>query len=433
MRSLLALLCSFFILPQTLAAKSFEAQYWLTSHGTRVVFYQAMEVPMLDISIAFAAGSAYDGEHFGLSALTTELLNQGNAGLDANTIAEKLAETGAQYEGESSRDMAVLNLKTLTDPKSLNAASDIFALIVNHPDFPLQAFEREKNQQLMAIAQAQESPEEIANQTFFKALYGDHPYAHPINGTQDRVKALTIEQVHRFYQQFFVNRNAVIVMVGAIDKSTAQQLAEKLTKDLPEGEAAATIPRAHSLPEELNIEVQFPSSQSVIRLGQLGIEHHNKNYFPLMVGNHILGGGTLVSQLGDEVRQKRGLTYGIYSQFIPMPALGPFIISLSTQNKQAAMAIDVTRKTLEAYLKAGPSEEELTAAKQYLIGSFPLSLASNRSIANMLLKIAFYHLPENYLDTYTAQIEKVTTTQIKEAFAQLITPNKLLQVTVGNT
>ncbi|WP_133127525.1 M16 family metallopeptidase [Legionella nagasakiensis] len=432
MRSLLTLFCLFFAWPHVLAAKTFEAQRWLTSHGAQVIFYQAMEVPMLDISVAFAAGSAYDGDHFGLSTLTTELLNQGNAGFDANTVAEKLAETGAQYDGESSRDMAVLNLKTLTDPKSLKEATDVFALIVNHPDFPPQAFAREKNQQLMSIAQSQESPEEIANQTFFKALYDTHPYAHPIRGTQESVKALTIEQVRRFYKQYFVSHNAIIVMVGAIDKSTAQQLAEKLTADLPTGQAAAKIPAAHPLAEELTIEVQFPSSQSMIRLGQLGIDHHNKHYFPLIVGNYILGGGTLVSQLGYEVRQKRGLTYGIYSQFIPMPGLGPFIISLATQNKQAATATDVTRKTLDAYLKAGPSEEELTAAKQYLIGSFPLSLASNRNIANMLLKIAFYHLPEDYLDTYTSQIANVTTEQIKQAFVHTITPNKLLQVTVGN-
>jgi len=431
MRSLFTFITLFFALPQAFAAQPFAPMEWKTKHGARVVFFQAMEVPMLDISIAFAAGSAYDGEQFGLSSLTTRMLNQGNGGLDANTIAEKLAETGAQFEGDSTRDIAALNLRTLTEPFALKNASDTFALIIAHPDFPQTIFSREKNQQLMAIAQDLQSPERVANQHFFKALYQKHPYAHPVKGTEESVKALTLEQVRHFYRQFFVSNNTIIVMVGAIDQSTAHELAEKLTKDLPQGRMAANIPHADPLTEEMNIEIEFPSSQTILRLGQLGIDHHNKNYFPLLVGNYTLGGGSLVSRLAHEVREKRGLTYGVYSQFAPMPGLGPFLISLSTQTKQANTAIDITRETLASFVKDGPSEQELIAAKKYLVGSFPLSLASNRNIADMLLKIAFYHLPADYLDTYTANIEAVTVAQIKDAFQQLVTPDKLLQVSVG--
>jgi len=432
MRLLLTLLASVFLsLPQAIAAKSFKPQQWETSHGARVVFYQAMEVPMLDINIAFAAGSAYDGKQFGLSALTTRLLNQGNAGLDANTIAEKLAETGAQYDSDTSRDMVVLSLKTLTSPTALKAATDTVALIINHPDFTHEAFKREQNQQLMAIAQSLEAPEQVANQAFFKALYQTHPYAHSINGDTDTVKVLRVEQVRNFYRQFFVNKNALIVMVGAIDDATAHQLAEKLTGRLPKGRTAAPIPKASPLKEEINIEIPFPASQTFLRLGQLGIDHHDKHYFPLQVGNYILGGGGLVSRLALEVREKRGLTYGVYSQFSPMPGLGPFVISLSTQGTQAATATKVTRETLSSFITTGPDEQELLEAKQYMAGSFPLSLASNSSIADMLLKIAFYHLPDNYLDTYISQINAVNRSQIKQAFQQLITPDTLLQVTVG--
>ena len=150
-----------------------------------------------------------------------------------------------------------------------------------------------------------------------------------------------------------------------------------------------------------------------------------------MVGNYILGGGALVSRLAHELRENRGLTYGVYSQFSPMPGKGPFLISLSTKNSQTKTAIDVTRETLTSFIKTGPNEQELKAAKQYLTGSFPLSLASNRSIADMLLKIAFYHLPDDYLQTYIDHINAVTIESIKIAFQQLIISNKLLQVTVG--
>lgn len=428
-----ALLISLVIcaLPQTWATQPFETKQWQTKNGARVIFYQAMEVPMLDISVAFAAGSAYDEEKFGLSALTTRLLNQGNGGLSADVISEKIAETGAQYEKVNNQDMVIFNLKTLTDAENLKKASDIFSLIIDHPDFPIASFNREKDQQLMTIKQTQESPDKVANQIFFQALYKNHPYAHPVIGDHNSVSQLQAEHVRRFYQRFFVSRNAVVVLVGAIDKSAAEKLAEKITQDLPKGTPAPEISPAQPLTEEINIEVPFPSSQTILRLGQLGITHHDNHYFPLLVGNYMLGGGTLVSILSDELREKRGLTYGVYSQFAPMLGKGPFLISLSTQNSQAKTAIDLTRETVNTFINTKPDENALLAAKQYLTGSFPLSLASNRSIADILLKIAFYHLPDDYLQTYIERINSVTAEQIQESFNQLITPNKLIEISVG--
>lgn len=419
------------IVTQATDARSFNTEQWETSNGAKVVFYAAKEVPMLDINIAFAAGSAYDGQQFGLSALTARLLAQGNGTLDANQIAEKLADTGAQYDNESSRDMAAFSLKTLTEETALNSALATFALIINKPNFKQDAFNREKNQQIAAILQAQQSPDEIANQVFFTNLYKKHPYAHPVNGTLDTVKKISVWQVRDFYKHYYVARNAVIVLVGAIDSNKAHQIAEQLVQSLPAGNNSTPIAKAEPLTSAETIKINFPSSQTMLRLGQIGIEHSNPEYFPLMVGNYILGGGALVSRLSNEVREKRGLTYGITSQFLPMPGDGPFIISLSTKNSQAANALEVTQNIVAKFLTSGPGEEELTAAKQYLVGSFPLSLASNSSIANMLLRLNFYHLPDHYLDTYTANIEAVTSAQIKQAFDQTIHPEKLLQVSVG--
>ena len=175
----------------------------------------------------------------------------------------------------------------------------------------------------------------------------------------------------------------------------------------------------------------FPSSQTAIRIGELGITHRNDAYFPLLVGNYTLGGGSLVSRLALELRAKRGLTYGVSSQFAPMPGKGPFLISLATRSEQANTAIDLTRKTLSEFVHTGPSKAELKAAKNYLTGSFPLSLASNSNIAGMLLKIAFYHLPDNYLDTYIDNVNAVSTKQIQIAFQKEVHPEKLLQVRVG--
>lgn len=416
---------------QAIAAKSFKTEHWHTANGVRVVFYQAMEVPMLEISLAFAAGSAWDGKAFGLSTLTNQLMDQGSTGMDADAVAEALADTGAQFDANSSREMAVLNLKTLTEAQAFSKATDIFAKIIAHPEFSEEAFQREKTQQLMAIRQTRESPEDVANIAFFNALYQDHPYAHPVNGTAETVNHLQRDQVRNFYKHYYGAKNAILVLVGAIDSGQAHALAEKLTRDLQQGQAAPPVPMAHPLAKAQDIHIPFPSSQTVIRLGELGIDHHVKNYFPLIVGNYILGGGSLVSQLALEVRGKRGLTYGISSQFLPMSGEGPFIINFATKNNQAEDALVLTKNILRDFVQKGPKPEELMAAKQFLTGSFPLSLASNRNIANLLLKMAFFHLPDNYPETYTASIQAVTLEEIKAAFQEQLQPGKQLTIMVG--
>lgn len=415
------------------ATKPLNIERWTTSQGTPVVFYQAMDIPMLDINLAFRAGSAYDGPRFGLSTLTTRLMNQGNGGLDATIIANRLEDTGAQYNNENNRDMVLLHLRTLTHPELLKQAIDTFSLMAARPDFPEQAFEREKNQQRMAIRHALESPDDVANQTFFQALYQNHPYAHPVNGDLKTLDTITIEDVRRFHQRLFVSQNAIVVMVGALKTSQAKQLAEELTQNLPKGKAAPRIKKTKALSDAMDINVPFPSSQTVLRLGQLGITHHDPHYFPLMVGNYTLGGGSLVSRLAEELREKRGLTYGVSSQFVPLPERGPFIIGLATQNTQAETAEALTRETLSQFIKTGPSPDEMKAAKEYLMGSFPLSLATNQNMASILLKMAFYQLPDEYLDSYTDKIRAVDLEQIKSAFQANIHPNRLLQVMVGKT
>lgn len=434
MRSLKTLITIFLFIHWTIgAATSFKTEQWNTQNGTKVVFYQAMEVPMLDISLAFAAGSAYDQNNYGLSALTAQMLNEGSSDMSAVAIAEELDNTGAQFEASITKDMAVFNLRTLSSPVALNKASDLFTQITNHPNFPQEAMIREKNQFLMAIAQTKSAPDNLATEAFFQNLYQNHPYAHSSNGTEQSVQSIKRQDLIQFYKNYYVANNATLIFVGAIDSQTAHQLAEKITRDLATGTAAAPIPQAKALKSAQHNHLSFPSSQTVVRLGQLGIDHKNPNYFPLIVGNYILGGAGLTSKLAIEVREKRGLTYSINSQFIPMPGPGPFIISLSTENKQAKKAIGFTEEILKNYVLNGPNQEELNAAKSYLNGSFPLSLASNKAIANILLRMTFYHLPSNYLDTYIDNINRVTREDIKRAFQQELHPDKLLQLTVGPT
>lgn len=412
-------------------AKVLSIEHWKTKNGAEVLFVPSPSVPMLDVLVAFDAGSSRDASQPGIAALTNAMIDQGSSQFNATQIAEAFEDQGAQYSVSLTRDMAVLGLRSLSQAQHLEPALSMFTHIINQANFPESAFERERKQQLQAIRLASQSPKDVANQQFFQSLYGNLPYAHSSLGTKDSVQQLNRSQLNAFHKQYYVAENATIALVGAIDSQQAHQIAEKLTAQMPRGKKARALTRAPNLTQPATKNIKFPSSQTIIRIGQMGITHHSQDYFPLMVGNYTLGGGTLVSRLAKEVREDRGLTYGISSQFVPLAGRGPFLISLGTKNNQAQQAMSVSMETLNQFLHSGPSQNELKAAKQYINGSFPLRFDSNRAIANTLLSMGFYQLPLDYLDQYLPKVNAVTIKQIQSAFQKHIDPKKMVTITVG--
>ena len=326
----------------------------------------------------------------------------------------------------------MIHLRTLTENPTLDTATNLLGMIINQPRFPQDAFYRERSQLLATIAQAEDSPDDLANQAFFQELYQDHPYAHPINGTAKTVRAIQPWQPRNFYQQYFNGANATLIMVGDITPTQAHALADKLVGALPSGSPAPTIPQPSPPAQTIHTKIPFTASQTTIRIGQLGINHQSPQYFPLLVANYILGGNSIVSELGQAIREKRGWSYNVNSALMPMPGAGPFVISLSTSQHHAKQAIQRIEKTLAHFKAHGPTQKELQAAKQYLTGSFAVSLASNNNIALMLLKLEVYHLPHDFLDTYTAHIEHVTQQTIKHAIQELLATEHLVTVEVGS-
>lgn len=420
--------CSFSTLGLALTPLS-----WETSKHTPVLFYQTTTVPMVTIHVGFKAGSAFDGKKYGLAALTAGMLNQGNNGKTRDTIADQLADTGAVYSAQTTRDMFVTTLNTLSESKAFKQATTIFSEILTQPDFPESAFYQQQNQQLAILLNEKESPNQVANDMFFHTLYEHHPYGHSIYGTPESIKAIKPKDLQTFYKRYIVPENAVIVIVGDLSPEQAHLLSENLLKNLPHGQIADPIPTEQTQSHYLPVSVPFPTSQTAFCLGQLGIDHHSPYYFPLLVGNYTLGGGPLVSRLAIEIREKRGLTYGITSEFLPMPGPGPFLIRFATEASQAKAALNLTKQVVSHFVQTGPTANDLLKAKQYMTGSFPLALSSNSAIANTLLRIAFYHLPYNYLDTYVANINAVTLDQVKTAFKATLSPEHMLVVSVGNT
>ncbi len=424
-------LAAFFLIQSTSAAAAPDIQHWQTRNGVRVYFVPAAELPIIDVRVVFAAGSARDDGKPGLAQLSNGLLSEGADGLDADAIAQRFDSLGAQFGNGVDRDMAWVGLRSLSDPKLATPALDLLAKLLSHPDFPPQAFERERQRMLIGLQQQEENPQQIAENAFYKAVYGNHPYATPPEGTQDSLKALQRDDVLGFYKHYYVAHNALIAIVGALDRKGAEQLAEKVAGSLPEGVAAPPLPPVKDLAAAQDIRKQHPSTQTSIFVGQPGDARGDPDYFALYVANHVFGGGGLVSRLSEEIREKRGLSYSVYSYFFPMARKGPFLMGLQTRNDQADEAVRLLRETLAKYLAEGPTDQELTAAKRNITGGFPLRIDSNSKILEYLSVIGYYDLPLDYLDTFSRNIEAVSREQAHSAFQQRIHPDKMVSVRVG--
>jgi zinc protease len=406
-------------------------QSWQTENGAKVLFVPAPELPMVDVRVVFDGGSARDGDQPGVTSFTNALLSQGAGEWSAQQIAERLENVGAEMETGSLRDMAWVSVRSLTEPKDLDTALQTMAAVIARPRFDDKDVERQRQSILAGLLQDEQSPGKVGSKLLYKKVYGGHPYALDPEGTRESVQAIEREDLIATHQRLYVARNAVVAIVGAVDRAQAEQIALTVVGALPAGEHAPPIPEVPALSAAVNERVPFPSTQAHLYVAQPGMRRGEKDYFTLYVGNHVLGGSGLVSLLSEEVREKRGLSYSVYSYFSPMRQTGLFQLGLQTKNSQAEEALQVLMDTLRRYIKEGPTEAELKAAKQNITGGFPLRIASNSKIVEYLSVIGFYDLPLDYLDTFVGKIEAVTVEQVRRAFQQRIDPDRMVTVQVG--
>ncbi len=406
-------------------------QHWQTGNGTKVYFAPSQALPIVDVRIVFDAGSARDGNLPGLAKLTANLIDDGTGDLNADQLAGTFEALGARFGVESLKDMATISLRSLSDDAHRQRAIETLAELLEQPAFPSAALAREKKLQLTALRAEEESPSAMAERSFMSSLYIDHPYGGNTLGTRDSLEAITRDDITGFYKRYYVANNAIIVIVGKTDRDGAVSMATILSKGLNPGRHAAPIATPKGIPSSKTIHSDFPSSQTHILIGQPGIRRGDPDYFPLYVGNHILGGSGLVSRISEEVREQRGLAYSAYSYFSPMRAAGPFTMGLQTRNEKATEAHGLMIDILRRFVNEGPRPDELIASQKNITGGFPLRISSNRKIAGYLAMIGFYDLPLDYLDTFSDRVRAVTVAQIKDAFLRRIHPERLVTTTVG--
>lgn len=408
-----------------------DIQHWETDKGVSVYFVEAHEIPMLTVKVLFDAGSSRDEGKAGMAKLTSALLAEGAGGLSADQISRNFEDLGANFGSGAGRDYAFVSLQSLNDSPQLDKAAENLRRVMSRPDFPAVALERERSRTLTGLKQKQQSPGDLAEDAFYTAVYGEHPYAHPPEGTEGSVKAITRKDIRDFYRNYYTARNAVVALVGDLDRSRAERFVNALFSDLPEGARAHVLPDVPALKEARTIKVDHPSTQTHLLVGQPGIRRDDPDLFPLYVGNNVLGGGGMTSRLFEEIREKRGLTYSTYSYFLPMRQAGPFVSGLQTRNDQAEEALQLLEQQLREFVLNGPTADELKATQKYLTGGFPLRIDSNKDIVEYLAMIGFYGLPLDYLDKYTQKIMDVTVKQIQDAFQQKLSPGRMVTVLVG--
>lgn len=419
------------------ATAALDIQSWTLDNGARVLFVENHTIPVLDVSIEFDAGARRDPQgKSGLAELTGAMLARGvraagaEPALSEAAISDRFADTAAQHDVSAGLDRAGLTLRTLSHPDQRNVSVELLARVLAHPSFPQELLVREKVRTIAGLKEELTQPEPITSKALWAAMYGEHPYArHP---TPESVEQIVRDDLVKFHRDHYVANRAVIAMIGAVSRQEADAIARELTRRLPQGQPLPALQPVKVQPAREDW-IPHPASQVHVALGVPAIERGDPDYFALMVGNYTLGGGGFVSRLMREIREKRGLSYSVYSYFNPLAQRGPFEAGLQTQKDQAAEALDVVRTTIAAFLETGPTPQELQAAKDNLIGGFALRIDNNRKILANIAMIGFYGLPLDYLDTWIQKVAQVSAEDVQRAFKRHLDMAGLSTVVVGGT
>ncbi len=423
-------------------------QHWTQPSGAQVWLVDSPTIPMVDVQVAFDAGNRRDpAPQAGLATAVALMASKGVSASggapaqDENALGEAWADLGASFGAGADDDTFSYALRSLTDPALLERATRLAARQIADPSLPQDIWQRERARWSAAIKEADTRPGTVAAKAFAKAVYGNHPYGQQT--TEATLARIDVSAMQAFHQRLINACSARVSIVGALSRTQADQLVSQLLAPLQASDAArlapGACPQAPAVPEVAPltaaqvIDIPFASAQAHVLIGQPGITRRDPDFLAVMVGNHILGGGGFTSRLMEQVREKRGLSYSVYSSFSPGLNAGAFVVGLQTRPDQAAEAVKVSDQVVADFVANGPTAAELRAAKDNLVGGFALRIDSNRKLLSNVANIAWNGLPLDYLDQWTQRVEALTASQVREAMARMVHPGRMVTVVVGGS
>ena len=431
-------------LAATWAQAALPIQHWTQPNGARVYLVESHAIPMVDVQIDLDAGSRRDpATQAGLASVMAGQLSSGMRAdpksqgpyaqaMDENQLGEAWADLGASFGAGASADRLSFSLRSLSYPDLLDKAVALAARQMAHPAFPEAIWGRDRERMSAAIRESLTQPGTVVQNTYASAVYGSHPYGY--KATPESLSRIGVADLNALHTRALRTCNASVSVVGDLSRAQADALVKRLLALWPAMSTCHDMPQMTEVPAlkaAQVVRVPFDSAQAHVLMGQPGYKRNDPDFFPLLVGNHILGGGGFVSRLTEQVREKRGLSYSVYSYFAPGLHAGAFTVGLQTRPDQAAQATSVAQEVVQTFVKEGPSEAELQAAKANLIGGFALRIDSNRKLLDNVANIAWNHLPLNYLDTWTQQVERVSVDDVRRAMARVLQPDRMVTVVLG--
>lgn len=417
------------------SAQAVDIQRWHTPEGTQILLVERHELPMIDYAVIFkGAGSTAepDGKS-DIASPTAKMIMRGTKQLDEESFTSQIKDLGSYVFSNNGLEYSIFGFRSLSESDKLHPTAQLFAQALASPRFEETVFKRLQNQAIVSLKQAESYPAYIASREQAKLNYPAHPYGKSALRTEATIRAVNLADLKTFAQTHYAQNNAIVTIVGDINRADAEQLVKQTIGGLPKRTSAIRpTPPVELTQIGKTQRVPFSgSAQTNISIGLPILKYDDPDYFALLVGNYILGGGGFDSRLMKILRDEKGYTYGVHSSFSAYSEKAPFNISFATEHKNSQAALAATQQVLADFVAQGPSETELQQAKANITGSFPLKFDSNGKLLSNLLDIGLYNRPTDWLDTYNDKVNALTVQDIQRAWQKHIVPTQMNTVVVG--
>lgn len=401
------------------------------ANGMVLLTSEQRALPIVSIELLIDAGARYDrAQQEGLAHLTARLLNYGTARRTAVQISETLDFIGASLSAGCGDDVATISMSILK--KDLAVGLELLAEILTTANFPPAEVERQKQAVIASIQAREEEPGDIAQRRFAALLYPQSPYGRPTEGSAQSVRRLAPAQLRDFFQRYYKPNRTIMSVVGDVSQAEISQALTQALRHWTRGEAGAAPVAPAQVGAKQTARLNKDLTQANIILGHQGVGRENPDYYAIQVMNYILGGGDFSSRAMETIRNQRGLAYSVYSYFGAEKNWGTFQFVMQTKNESALEAVRLAEAEMRRMRDEPVSEQELSDAKDFLTGSFPLRFDTNRKVANFLANVEYYQLGLDYPENYNGLIQKVTRADVQRVAQKYLLPDKLISVIVGN-